>query len=350
MSIVGWEQMENIPIQIKKIRDTISKTSGTNIHNVPNFLLDPYGHIGDNGKFSKPTQRRVSSYQFDENVIQLRRDDVQLVSSKWGKDGVGIGLTCHHVIPAELLERFYNMCMLPPYNADNMIAPLFAQWQQNASDSAAATGNSRASMIDPNDPGNYPNELSSACQWMSGNIFIGPDAAKRLDDMGSQDAFDYGGYRQPKKDKIRHDNKKIDKLQTLYTDIKGILSIHPRVMISDNDRQKICSILDRLASLATNHSTLHKRTPNVKSDAYKKEDWVSVGKKVITGMEDFNVDFRAMYRDYCAHNTINDKFSKFCRLFAQYINMNKCNNIIDGRKQYTIARHTYDILYNAWPH
>lgn len=331
-------------------RDTISKASGTNIRNGPTLLSDPYGYIGDNGKFSKPTQRRVSSYQFDENVIQLRRDDVQLVSSRWGGDEVGIGLTCHHVIPAELLERFYNMCKLPPYKGDNMIDPLFAQWKQKALDSAKATGNSRARIIDPNDQVNYPNELSSACQWMSGNIFIGPDKDKRVDDIESGDVFDYGGYLHPKTNKITQFNKKMDNLKTLHTNIMGILSIHPRVMINDHDRQEICSILVRLADLAADHSTLHKQTPNINSSAYEKENWVSVGKTAIPGMENFNVDFRAMYRDYCDHNTINDGFSNFCGLFAQYINMTKCQNITDGRRQYTMARHTYDILYKAWPH
>lgn len=329
-------------------RDTISKASGTNIRNGPNLLSGTLDYIGENGKISKPTQRRISSYQFDENVIQLRRDDVQIVSDRWGQDKVGIGLTCHHVIPAGLLERFYNMCMLPPYNADNKIASSFAEWKQNASDSAAATGHLRARMINPNDLGNYPNELSSACQWMSGNIFIGPDKDKRVDDIESGDVFDYGGYQQPKTNESRFTNNSMDDLKTLHTDIVGILNIQPR--LNNGDRRKICSILDRLATLADKQSTLHKKEADLRTGAYKTENWVSVGKKVISGMENFTDDFRKMYRDYLEHQGASDKFREFCRLFAQYINMTKCQNITNNSREYTMARHTYDILYKAWPH
>lgn len=329
-------------------RNAISQTSGTNIHNRPNLLPGTFGYIGENGKFSKPTQRRVSSYQFDENVIQLRRDDVQIDSSKWGKDKVGIGLTCHHVIPAGLLERFYNMCMLPPYNANNKIASSFKKWKQKARDSAKATGHLRARMIDPNDLVNYPNELSSACQWMSGNIFIGPDKDKRVDDIESGDVFDYGGYQQPTTGASRYTNSSMDDLKTLHTDIVGILNIQPR--LNNDDRGKICSILGRLAKLADTQSTLHKRKADSRTGAYETENWVSVGEKEISGMENFADDFRKMYGDYLEHQGKRDEFREFCQLFAQYINMTKCQNITDDSGQYTMARHTYDILYNAWPH
>ena len=40
----------------------------------------------------------------------MRDDSVKIYADKTGQDPVRLGLTSHHVIPAEILEQFYNLC------------------------------------------------------------------------------------------------------------------------------------------------------------------------------------------------------------------------------------------------
>lgn len=314
-------------------------------------------------KFSEPTQQlRASSYNFDKDVVQLHRvgDDVQIVSGRCGTDPVGIGLTCHHIIPSSKLLSFYNMCQ-EYIDKDPKIKYFFENWQRSAESSAEATASIRQTKIEP-DGDNYQQELASACAWMSRNIFIGPESSKRIDDHGDK-AIDYGGYRdmeQHKKDRdsdksaIIQGNATMAALGSIYDNINNLIGKHVAKNITAADYPLICDTLKSLAAIARDKATLHNRRNDPRSPAYNVADWVSVGLVPIGGMLDVAIEFNRIYERYklITPPHCSEAQKDFHDLFEKYINIkayvNKLDMSVDGKDiRCTMARNTYNILKQA---
>lgn len=282
----------------------------------------------------------------NKNIIQLRLDDVKINANQCGTDPTadtnatyqGAGLTCHHVISADVLERFFEFCDRITSNGNKRwcqkIKTEYEKWKNAAIDSATATSNRRSGGAITT-----RNEISSACQWMAGNVFIGPLTNYRIDDKGRD--FDRGGFRDienhnsNERDLIEYDNNTMDELCKLYETLKKIeneyYTANDGNIVIKNDTLKklnseksrvdeIINVLKQLSDFATYQTTLHEitasgtginlkriakipsngnRRPNGNQNpTYNVNDWVSVGKIPINGMKDEKEEFKKMYEFY----------------------------------------------------
>lgn len=289
----------------------------------------------------------------NKNMIQLRIDDVKIVADRCGVDPTfdanavnqDAELTCHHVIPAEILEQFFNFCekILNSYTQSNFrqykkVKKGYEQWKATAVKSAKVLINRRQFPFGNN--GNDSNEVSSACQWMAGNIFIGPDAKYRVDDQSN--GFDRGGYRDKEKHDtveqylIKYDNDRLDELNKIYKSINNILEKFKNdenfkiLKDKESHANEIIEVLEKLSDIATFETTLHESSDNFKNKTlrgasknvlkqlasnrshvdnatnkntiktYNVNDWVSIGKIPINGMTNEKDKFKRMYDCYIA--------------------------------------------------
>lgn len=302
--------------------------------------------------------RQSVSAVYDKNVLQLRNDIVALVTGKQGTLPVPqIGLTSHHVIPADMLETFYNFCA---GHANSNIKAALENWKKAAVASANATAEYRTGYIpgtkyiDSTDA-DYADEAASASQWMSGNIFIGPEASWRIDDLHGGRDFDFGGYlsygsgSQNERDKNAASvNCRMDDLVGLYTRLRNVLAADE----SARDVRECVDILKGLAKVARGHDTLHKKS-NSKTPAYNVDDWINVGRKKVDSMQNQMGQFVAMYRGYlyCKAQVPQTRVqADYIWEFETYINIPQCINWFgaDGSQSnaeiVVIARRTFEIL------
>lgn len=302
----------------------------------------------------------------EKNIIQLKREDVKILPSRYGTDPTrtagadgadGIGLSAHHVIPEALLESFYNMCMARPCCDDQRIASLFRTWRIRAKQSALATKDVRQGYIseDKKDP-NYSNQIASASQWMIGNIHIGPSSSFRIDDITAGDAFDYGVFRDVKDQKAGVVNSRVTKMETTFNKMRIVLQNPPINPISREVRELICTILNDLIDIAKYNHFLGdtRNVPTVKSDepTYDIKNWVSVGKTAIPGMEDFSEVFLKMHKAYSNRMQMPASFTflqtQYYNLFEKHIDLNKCSTLSSPDSRYVMSKNTYVILHDAW--
>ena len=237
----------------------------------------------------------------DGTVVQMRDDSVKISADQIGTDPLGLGLTCHHIIPAEILEQFYNFLTIKSTN-NIRIRNAFNNWKTNAAQSANATSTIRNGRTVLQESDDYEREVASACQWMSGNIFIGSDPQYRIDDKG--DTFDYGGYlyidKTEKKQKItqiQHINNNMEKLRKIYNAIN--------IVLENGNETTIIEILKELTQIAKVNNTLHKLSvvnSSQRTEAYDIKNWISVGKPQISSIEEHSREFKQMY-NYCNSNT-----------------------------------------------
>ncbi|MCM1499349.1 MAG: hypothetical protein NC124_12860 [Clostridium sp.] len=305
--------------------------------------------------------RQSVSAVYDKHVLQLRKDTVALSAGKQGtKPVMQIGLTCHHVIPAHMLETFYNFCAR---HTNEKIKADLKDWEEAAVDSANATAQYRTGYIpetkyiDSTDA-DYADEAASASQWMSGNIFIGPGTDFRIDDLHGESNFDFGGYllddseSQCERRDVASVNRRMDKLKELYDKIKNVLAADEGA----RDVDECVDILKELAKVASGHDTLHKGS-DPKAPAYNVNDWISVGGKQVDSMQDKMGQFVAMYGGYLYYTAQAPQTrvqAAYMRAFETYINMHQCKKWFgeDGKRSNTeyvvIARRTFEILSQKW--
>ena len=274
----------------------------------------------------------------DGTVVQMRDDSVKISADQIGTDPLGLGLTCHHIIPAEILEQFYNFLTIKSTN-NIRIRNAFNNWKTNAAQSANATSTIRNGRTVLQESDDYEREVASACQWMSGNIFIGSDPQYRIDDKG--DTFDYGGYlyidKTEKKQKItqiQHINNNMEKLRKIYNAIN--------IVLENGNETTIIEILKELTQIAKVNNTLHKLSvvnSSQRTEAYDIKNWISVGKPQISSIEEHSREFKQMY-NYCNSNT------EYKELFDKYINGDKVKHLDEHK--YIIAKYTYHLLYDKW--
>lgn len=245
IGVLGDSKQEGVPFPVRKGIETLSK------YNIDDVKI----------KY-KPLQSQLFGYGLN-SVIQRRDDNVKISPGKCGTDPTanrlvyGIGLTCHHIIPAGLLETFYNQCAQCAGN-NEQINISFAAWKNAAERSANGTQGIRDGFIDPNGE-DYASEQASACQWMAGNIFIGPSAAQRIDDLGSENDFDYGGYREESLHKKDNGNKTMATLMHIYNEMYQVVQ---NFNIQQPPVERMCNILERLTEVAEKTVTLHKKNNN----------------------------------------------------------------------------------------
>lgn len=295
----------------------------------------------------------------------VRYDNVKLVASQVGADPtVGqaaaapaparlSNMTCHHIIPADLLGEFYNLCQ-DLGAADHTIKALLERWEATAVKSANETARwrERNPRIRPADY-DYDEEIISACQWMNGNIFIGPLAQTRIDDTHGNADFDYGGFRTAEglgksaAHKIPSTNQKMDTLLSIHTAINAV--VH-RPAGEAPDTTAVIHILKGLIEVAATKDTMHREFSSRTPEAYSTRDWISVGMTPIQGMENKNTQFQEMYNTYhtLPANRRTSQQQDYATLFERYINRGECANLTNPGRQYTIARNTYFILLHAW--
>lgn len=314
----------------------------------------------------RDNERKPAFYSMD--VIQLKDAESEvwkLVSGRHGTEPVSaLGLSCHHIIPQDTLTYFYVVCK----NCTNRsVEKALENWETRAIASADATKNKR------DVPANASHGVIaySACMWMNGNIFIGPNPEYRMDDL--DDKFDYGGMRwrdikcdkNSKRDGSKRDGSEWDgfksndimlSMEVMHRDMEVLVSNYkttidtmantmavndpqhrrlPRqvqlgVNFTDAQIKKIIKILSSLAELAAERNTLHKNTlsPQGKSPAYNLDDWVSVGQHKINGMENKYAEFNTMLVKYKSlnNNALSDKDKYFLDNFKKYIDTTKAND------------------------
>jgi len=301
----------------------------------------------------------------NNGAVQLeRRDDVKLEARNVGTDTIaGIGITCHHVIPAEMLSSFYELCQNLS-NLDSRIKSKFEGWKKAAVKTANNTARWRERTVGTREANpNYEHEVASACQWMNGNIFFGPLAETRIDDMHNGTAFDRGGYQSPEglkqkeKFKMTSTNENMDRLFEIYNSINSALndsdirnSERTHTRLHSNASGFVCNILEELTEIAKKPNSLHKNFSSSDREAYNTRDWISVGNGKVPSMIDKNAIFITMFNAYnkLASKRLKQKEQEYVRLFENNINTNKCNNLTTQGRQYTIARSTYLLLLHAW--
>lgn len=323
----------------------------------------------DNGSYGL-VQQRTSTYHFNQNTVQLRDgEEAKLEASKFGDDpsavagvSMGIGMTAHHIIPFSLLRDFYAICVQRSQQHSDIKAS-FCRWQRNAQIAAVATATQRNHAMDfENDPDF--STVASACLWMSGNIFIGPKAEYRIDDLG--DAFDYGGYRlKPSSaendlwSKVENGNRIMDDLQGQYSSLKKIVDDHrghEHEPLGKKLQTQIIDALDALIMLSRKNQTLHKqqRGKNYKGPAYNVADWICLGRTAILGRS-FSTELGAkttlfieMYHAYLEHNGEADSpWEEYWKYFQTHLDAGKCARLEDD-DNFVISRFTYERLCSQW--
>lgn len=232
---------------------------------------------------------------------------------------------------------------------------------------------------------NFPNNddpgfktVVSACLWMSGNMFIGPNAEKRIDDKG--ETFDFGGYRDaPASDRsmpwtdVEQGNLDMGRLKDIYDQIKAIKKDWDGPELSEAGKadldERIVGVLTSLSSISQKKETLHKMSqermqevPGIRQAqieeselAYNIKDWVYVGNLAALGhgtVSKWQIEsgsFASMYQSYKAFKGKDDGMAKgYCQLFETHINLDKCKNLEKSTGYYVMAKYTYNILHKKW--
>lgn len=316
-------------------------------------------------------QQRPSSYLFDQNTMQLRREEAKLVASTYGTDPSGLGLTAHHIIPSSLLEWFYDICKQKQnlYMSPATLCNALRRWEDTSVKYAEMSKEHRDNGmdLDHKDDPDYPNMVKSACVWMNGNIFIGPSTDCRLDDVG--DIFDYGGYRsseikgigQSSWTDVSTGNKKMNVLAKLYDELIYIKQESQKPAPSPSLDNDIIHALESLADLAGEDHTLHKKEGSEEStSAYNPNDWICVGNQALLGgknkakLKEKTYTFIEMYNSYLRYKRTDikaeqDIWQNFCKLFKENIKTSKAHQIWeDNSISCIMSKHTYAVLYTKW--
>lgn len=324
----------------------------------------------------RDNERKPAFYSMD--VIQLKDDESEVYKLISGMHGTvpvnALGLSCHHIIPQDTLTYFYVVCK----NCnDTRVKKALGNWETQARTSADATSNKR------DVPTNVPQVITySACMWMNGNIFIGPNPQYRMDDPG--DKFDYGGIRllnierdSNSERNVFKSNDSMSSMEVIHREMEVLVSNYkttidtmatnnpqhrklPRqvqlaVNFSKTEIKKIIKILSFLAELAEDKNTLHKNTFSAQgqSPAYNLDDWVSVGQNKINGMENKYAEFNIMLEKYKslnnnAHNALSAEDTYFLDNFKKYIDTNKADTsgILSGNR--TMAKWNFMVLWRKF--
>ena len=379
------KEKPSTPIQKK----TMSPGSDSHMHKSSNEASPNYGFAFANNAFSEPLQLHTSSHYYDSDVVQLKGgadDAAKLVASKHGKDPVGLDMTCHHIIPQSYLKSLYLICenYIKNNASDAQFWPIinaqFQAWKQNAAASATASANHRETWMPEDD---LP---SSACQWMSGNIFVGPLNNSRLDDLG--DEFDFGGYREEhpipqvgrrltqkerKAGKIdrraRHaGNEKMDNLLSIYNKVKKIITDYDadNCSILPDDMPTLLGAITELANVAKYTGTLHSdpfskistantvvsavKMPSTES-AYNVSDWVNVGTKLIKGMDYEHNVFVKMRNEYLNLLILQNPTpceKNFIDLFSQRLKPTIMESGFKFAPEMTVAKYTFNLIKDSY--
>lgn len=274
-------------------------------------------------------------------AVQMRDDTARIIPAQVGTDPFGpdFGMSAHHVIPQGMLERFYNLCNA---NANGKQRSNFNMWVSAAKSSTEKSSAIRAVLTDQN-------YTQSAAQWMAGNIFIGPIANVRIDDMHSDAEFDFGVYNSRKED------KKIVRLKAAFDYLTKWFALpNDNARMADTDT--IDKILDILIKVAQETTTLHKNNNNTASPAYKLNDWVSVGNNVIEKRIDKKKEFNTYYSLYNKYSKITVKTNNqinYMSIFCNYINIQTAFNTVGGilvikNGEWIMARKTFSIIQDAY--
>lgn len=208
---------------------------------------------------------------------------------------------------------------------------------------------------------NVPAEVRSACQWMLGNTFIGPDQSYRIDDLG--ESFDYGAYRDLrvhgensynfKKNNKNVNEKEIPSLENLYISMKTLIALDQNNSLNNTHYPIINNLLIQLTKLSKQETTVHKERPNPRKPAYNAIDWLSIGKTKVAGLDGTKrIPFITMYKKYIeirqdivnsrGQSTVNEiQFHDFCRKYI-LTESNRQKTTLDDKC--VIARHTYNLI------
>lgn len=308
-------------------------------------------------------------------VVQMRDDSVKIYADKTGQDPVRLGLTSHHVIPAEILEQFYNLCQNIVVNVDiedigeilNIMIKL-GRWKRSAIHSANMTSDIRNNRTVSEGHEDYLNEVASVCQWMTGNIFIGSNPQYRIDDK--EGIFDEGAYRQEdiyegeEREKVKETNRTIDALKRLDTRMRDIIKEIPNPKARIPNQQQILTIseiLDELKEISQTDILNNKRLGqiNPKPLTYDPKDWISIGSRRVDNLEIFqiperpNESFYNIYQTFLQINGIRktrrtELQNQFFEFFEQHISKDKCKNLKKPNQIFIIARVTLNRLVALW--
>ncbi|GEM_PF-6622827 len=277
----------------------------------------------------------------ENNVIQMRDDTARILTPQVGTDptgagALGIGMSAHHVIPAGLLEIFYELCS---GIKDKDVVRNFNKWKKAAKRSTEQTASMRAVLAGQN-------YQASSAQWMAGNIFVGPIANMRIDDKHDEDTFDYAVERKAVYSRFapeeRKENKNIIKLKEAYTFLTTLFAFPPDQR--SNKTGIINSILVILTEVATETKTIHKPDTTPNTPAYNINDWISVGTPAIAGMVNQQPRFLLYYQFYtaCAGRKLLSKEAAFKEAFKKYIDTNNIARL--GAQRWTLSRYNFEIL------
>lgn len=350
-----------------------------------------FDRVSEGNTLDKALQLRASSF-YNMDIIQLRYDGQFKIKS--GSDECGydptkpqgsianpnpaissaptiktsLGLTAHHVIPDSILEQFFKIC--ENYANGSPIKNAFNEWKSQAIKSANATNSCRNNYA-VDDPATADTEDSmSACKWMCGNLFIGPESRYRIDD--AEDTFDYGAYKyiednvnDPESEVRKNDNKKISKSKMVYDDIIEIIEKHKANKLSiNNDEKKIIAILQGLTEIAKEQVLLRQNGFNSQEPAYDLKEWVSVGTQQIYGMKSEHDNFIAILNYYQsipkkfkninarnnekAKETSAQYFQKtFCKIFEKHIKKEKRSDTEKLMGTWVMSKYVFDYLTTA---
>ncbi len=317
-----------------------------------------------NAGLYRVTQQRPLFCHFDRAAVQLRQDDAKLVASTYGTDpSIGrIGLTAHHIIPSSLLEWFYDMCKSME---NENIQRALQDWEAQSVEFANNSARHRDSGMDFSSDNNpdLTEMVKSACVWMNGNVFIGPNTEYRLDDAGN--IFDYGGYRSLEKKgvgsplwtDVNEGNGRMKTLGILYDKLKYIEAENKKSSPDSNLDKVIVEVLGDLTHLACEDHTIHKKEDAAdNTPAYNPDEWICIGQNAILGgknaskLEERTYTFIEMFNDYLLYKEEKKgSWKEFCVLFEKNIKIGNASKIWkNNNKSYVMSKHTYVALYCEW--
>ncbi|SFR64754.1 hypothetical protein [Anaeromicropila populeti] len=240
--------------------------------------------------FRKLNQPNAFADQFvqrkedDKIVIQMERhENNKLEPQSFGQSPAKyydkgnlkeLGMTCHHIIPDDMLSIFFKWLTT---NATVNINSEFTKWKDAAAEN----------LVDDKRQKQDKDE-ASLCEWMYGNIFIGPSCTLRVDDFGKSDEFDYGGYVESVKPEDAGINPQMDTLLGIYNRLKTLfkdIDNPKKVFVVADNEVRIINILTDLTNVAKKNATLHNsektkttsKTVNPEKVAYALGNWINVG-------------------------------------------------------------------------
>lgn len=243
-------------LDIGGVEDKIQECESAKISLNPQAILECLDQLRD--IITNSAKFKELDSEIQEKVLTAIGDwQTQTVNS--------YGLTSHHIIPDFLLHAFYvkvSAYLKDPKKTHNKeIGDAFTAWKGKA---AVEEGEEKRAKLDGGD------HSLSLCEWMYGNIFIGPDCRLRLDDM--DDKFDVGS-----KTGNTDIDGQVENLERIYAVLQEIKDVN----IEENEAE-VASVLNALADVAMQNKTLHNpilrgqvAVPGQK--AYDLANWVNVG-------------------------------------------------------------------------